>query len=409
MTSTEQRIMETAAKATGIYRENIDLFARDYLHLDLRLFQRVLLVLMNMCAISVIIGARGIGKSFISAIFCVIRCILYPKTKIVIASGTRGQAIVVLEKIMYELVPGSEELAAEIDMRETKLTNTNAQIVFKNGSTIKVVTASDSARSNRANILLLDEARLISKNTIDTILRKFLTQRRMPLYSELSKKEKMEEYNKEKNKTIYLSSAFWADNWLYQKCIDTCKLMLSDKYSQFVCGLPYQLPVSEGLIDRDIIVDEMVESDFNEIIFSMEYEAIFWGTGDGSFFEFPHISKNRKIKYPMLPDNLAHKLKHDSNIKIPPKQNGEKRILSADIALMSSKKHNNDATAIFINQLMPTKTGRYLNNIVYCTNCEGLHTEDQALIIRRLYDEYDCDYIVLDTNGIYYALLSGDR
>ncbi len=33
-----------------------------------------------------------IGKTFLSAIYCVVRCILYPGTKICIASGTRGQA-----------------------------------------------------------------------------------------------------------------------------------------------------------------------------------------------------------------------------------------------------------------------------------------------------------------------------
>jgi hypothetical protein len=49
---------------------------------------------------------------------------------------------------------------------------------------------------------------------------------------------------------------------------------------------------------------------------------------------------------------------------------------------------------------MPTKAGRYTNNIVYCDTVEGLHTEDQALMIRKLYDEFQCDYIVLDTNGV---------
>ena len=29
-----------------------------------------------------------------------------------------------------------------------------------------------------------------------------------------------------------------------------------------------------------------------------------------------------------------------------------------------------------------------------------MHTEDQALMIRKLYDEFQCDYIVLDTNGV---------
>lgn len=60
---------------------------------------------------------------------------------------------------------------------------------------------------NRANLLLLDEFRLISKDVIDTILRKFLTQRRTPPYNALTKEERMAAYDKEKNKTLYLSSA----------------------------------------------------------------------------------------------------------------------------------------------------------------------------------------------------------
>ena len=47
---------------------------------------------------------------------------------------------------MLELKPNSPELAAEIDEKQTKINGTNAQIVFKNSSYIKVVTASDSAR-----------------------------------------------------------------------------------------------------------------------------------------------------------------------------------------------------------------------------------------------------------------------
>lgn len=129
-------------------------------------------------------------------------------------------------------------------------------------------------------------------------------------------------------------------------------------------------------------------------------EARFYGAEDGAFFDFNSISKNRKINYPMLPDNLAAMLGGSQKVKIPPKQNGEKRILSADIALMSSSKHNNDASAVFINQLTPTKSARYISNIVYGDSYEGLHTEDQALVIRRLYEQYQCDYIVLDTNGL---------
>lgn len=382
------------------YRSNPHRFAHDYLHLNLHLFQKILLVMMNWSSTTVFIGSRGIGKSFLSAVFCVIRCILYPGTKICIASGTRGQAINVLEKIILELKPNSPELAAEIDDKQTKINGTNAQIVFKNSSYIKVVTASDSARGNRANLLLLDEFRMIAKDVIDTILRKFLTQKRMPRYEALSKQERKEVYAREKNKTMYLSSAYFVDHWSYLKCTDTCRFMIDDKKKQFVCGLPYQLSVAEGLLDSETVADEMAETDFNEIKFQMEYEALWYGNTDGSFFDYNSISKNRKIKYPMLPDNLAAKLNNSQYVRIPPKLNGEIRILSADIALMSSRKNNNDATAIFINQLMPTKAGRYTNNIVYTSSCEGLRTDDQALMIRKLFDEFQCDYIVLDTNGI---------
>ena len=395
-----EKIMNGVANYAAYYRSNPHRFVKDYLHINLKLFQIILIIMMNMSTTVAFIGTRGIGKTFLSSVFCVVRCILYPGTKICIASGTRGQSINVLEKILLELKPNSPELAAEIDDKNTKINGTNAQIVFKNGSYIKVVTASDSSRGNRANLLLLDEFRMIAKDVIDTILRKFLTQRRMPRYEELTQDDRNKEYAKEKNMTMYLSSAYWADHWSYLKCEDTCRFMLDDTKRQFVCGLPYQLSIYEGLLDADVVADEMAETDFSEIKFAMEYEALFYGSTDGSFFDFTSISKNRKIKYPMLPSKISSKLRNSSHIKITPKQNGEVRILSADIALMSSKKNNNDVTAIFLNQLMPTKAGRYTSNILYAESCEGLRTDDQALIIRKLFDEFECDYLALDTSGL---------
>lgn len=395
-----QTILNGAAYWGAFYRANPDKFAEDYLHLRLRRFQKILLVMMFWSTTFVLIACRGLGKTFLSAVYCVVRCILFPGTKVCIASGTRGQAINVLEKIILELKPISPELCAEINDKETKINGTNAQIVFHNTSVIKVVTASDSARGNRCNVLLLDEYRLISKDTIDTVLRKFLTLRRMPRYSALTDAERKKEYAKEKNLTLYLTSAFFKDHWSYLKCVDTYSAMIKDGKKQFVCGFPYQLSIEEGLLDPEAVEDEMAESDFSEIKWLMEMDALWYGSEDDAFFDFSSVSKNRRIKYPMLPDSLANKVGNAKQVKIPPKQNGEVRIISADIALMSSKKHNNDATALFINQLLPTKAGRYSSNIVYADAYEGLRTDDQALVIRKMYDEFQCDYIVLDCAGV---------
>ena len=395
-----QRVLEGAAHWGAFYRKHPEQFVEDYLHIRLKLFQKILLVMMMWCTTFAMIACRGIGKTYLSAIYCVVRCILYPGTKVCIASGTRGQAIAVLEKITLELKPQSPELRAEINEKESKMNGTNAIMVFNNTSSIKVVTASDTARGNRCNVLLLDEFRLISKNTIDTVLRKFLTLRRMPKYAALSDEEKKTEYSKEKNLTMYLSSAYWKDHWSFTKCLDILRAMVNPARHQFVCGFPYQLSIKEGLLDPEVVEDDMADSSSSDIKFSMEMCAEFYGSADGAFFDFDSISRTRKIKYPLLPDDISEAVNNSRYVRIPTKQPGEIRILSADIALMSSKKRDNDASAIFINQLLKTKAGRYTSNIVFADSSEGMRTDDQALVIRKYFDEYECDYMVLDTSGL---------
>lgn len=393
-----ENVMDGAAYCGAVYRCNPDVFAELYLHIRLRLFQRIILIMMFWSTAFALIASRGIGKTFISAVYCVIRCILYPGTVCCISSGTRGQGILVLNKILHELVPNSPELKSEI--ASSQINGTNALILFKNTSRIMVVTASDNSRGHRCNVLLLDEFRMISKDTVDDVLDKFLNYRRMPLYSELTVEERNKEYDKEKNITMYLSSAYFKESWAYTKCMDIYDAMFSGKRRHFICGFPYQLALQEGLLDRERVEDDMADSEFNEISWLMEMCAEFYGSDDGAFFDYGTISNTRKIKYPMLPDKLSCKLANSSNVRITPKLNGEIRLLSADIALMSSRKHNNDATAIFINRMIPTKSGRYTSNIVFPDVHEGLRTDNQALIIRQLFDEFSCDYIVLDTNGI---------
>lgn len=395
-----QQILEEAAVTGAYYRENPDEFAEDYLHIKLHLFQRILLIMMFTVTTFVFVACRGIGKTFLSAIYCCIRCILWPGSQVCVASGTRGQGILVLEKIMFELEKKSPELAAEIDEKKTQINGTNARIYFKNTSVIKVVTASDNSRGNRCNVLLLDEFRLINKNTINTVLRKFLIWRRTPEYANLTDEQRKQEYNKEKPLTLYLSSAFFTTHWSYLKCLDTYEAMLDDQQKQFVCGFPYELAIAEGRLDPETCIEEMSESDFSEIKWSMEMDALFYGSSEDAFFDSESLSKTRKIQYPMLPDKTCSLLGNPPNLRILPKKNGEIRILSADIALMSSRKVMNDATAVFINCMTPTKAGRYVSNFVYTESHEGLRTDDQALLIRKLFDEYQCNYLVLDTNGI---------
>lgn len=352
---------------------------------------------MNCCNYFMYIAARGQGKTFLTAIFCVVRCILYPGTKISIASGKRKQSIEVLEKITTILMPKSANLRLEV--KEYVINQSKAVITFHNDSEIKVVTANDNARGGRANILIVDEFRIVPLDIINKVLRKFLTAPRQPEY--LNKPEY--KHLKERNKEMYLSSAWFKSHWSYAKAQTYLDNLKDDTKKYFICGLPYQLSIKEDLLDKEQVADEMSESDFSDITWQVEMECLWFGDNDNGLYRYEDIACNRKLKYPIFPESISSKI-NDKRIRIPTKQLNEKRILSIDLALMPSTKNHNDASSIFINQLIPRQT-KYINNIIYTDNYEGERTEKQALRVRKLYAEYDCDYIVIDAKGVGFGVV----
>lgn len=388
-----KRIMKGVAKWTSFYRANPHRFARDYLGLKLKKFQQIILNEMFRKVNSIYLASRGGGKSFLLAIFCACYCILYPGTTICIASKTRGQAIEIIDKIQNILMPLSPNLRMEV--ADIKNNQAEASLKFKNDSIIKVVTAADSARHNRATILVVDEYRMLDKTTIDMVLRKFLTSPRHPAFLD---KPEYANHPIERTKELYASSCWYEGHWSYEHVRSYVVNMITGR-SYFCCAMPYQLAIKESLLDRERVEDEMSESDFNDVQFYIEMCALFWSQASSGLYSFDEIDKNRKIQHPYYPSNITSR-HNDKSLRIPPKRPGEKRILSADIALMSSGKNKNDATSIFINQMLPTPSGRYVSNIVYTENNEGLRTDAQALIIRKLFEDFDCDYLVIDSNGL---------
>jgi hypothetical protein len=87
-------------KWNTFFRRNLHRLAIDYLGIKLRIYQALLLYLMGICKFIAVIASRSTAKSFIVALYCCCRCITRPYTKIVLASGTKGQAnLIVSEKL----------------------------------------------------------------------------------------------------------------------------------------------------------------------------------------------------------------------------------------------------------------------------------------------------------------------
>ena len=386
--------MNAVSNIAAYYRANIHRFAGDYIGVKLKLFQKILLYYMSTSTNFLFIARRGLGKSFLIAVFAVCWAILYPGTIIVVSSKTIKQAAGVLEKITTILMPNSPNLRMEI--KSVVMNQTKNEIEFWNGSIIKVATANENSRYMRRHILIYDEFRLIDLNTITTILKKFLSTPRQPGF--LSKPE-YKDYPRERNKEFFLSSAWFASHWSYKRMLSYTNNFLDTSKKYFVCGLPYQLSIEAGLLDKNQVQDEMSESDFNELTFEMEMSCMWQGSADGALFDYDDISKNRKLTKAFYPPAISNLLS-DKKLKIPPKADGELRVLSVDIALMASIKHDNDASSIWITRSTPNTSGKYITEVVYGENMEGWLTDDLGILIRKYFAYFECDYIILDaTNG----------
>lgn len=388
------RLLEGVAYWGAFYRANPQRFAVEYLNIHLKCFQKILIYMMMCSTNFMYIASRGSGKTWLTSLYCVIRCILYPGTKICIASSVKEQAVECIQKIEEDFLKlhgwGSANLQNEISYISTSVNNSICE--FKNGSWIKVVVSKDSARHNRANIIVVDEFRMVDLNIINTVLRKFLTAERQPGYLKNPKYAHLRERNCE----MYLSSAWFKSHWSFRKLQSYFINMLNPTKRYFMCGLPYQLAIKEGLLSREQVEDEMSEEDFDEISWGMEMDALFYGESNSSFFKYDAINARRKIKKAFYPLEIYK----SHNLRPPDIMPNERRILSVDVALMSSKRNKNDNTAIFINNAVASDNGNYISNFVYGETNDGKTTNELGLIIMREFYQYNCTDLVLDTNGV---------
>ena len=391
-----ERRMKAVAKRAAYYRENPQRFVKDYLNITLKLFQKFLIYAMMHNNHFIFWACRSLGKSWLTALYCVCRCILFPNTKISVACSVRSQGNKVLRKITEDFMVkygwGSENLKREIITDKIKISENEAIIPFRNHSWIRVDTATDNGRGERANVLVVDEFRLVDLKVINTVLKRFLGDPRHPRYLDLPKYRDNEELL-ESNVDIYMSSAFYKSHWSYDKSKAYTVNLLGGRKGYFVCALPYQMAIMAKLKKRSEIEDEMSETDFDEMSWEMEMGCMPFGADDDAFFSFDDISNCMNLQ------TVVYPFSRTKDIDIPDLVDNERRILSIDIALMASKRHKNDAASLYINRAIPTNQNHYKANIIWLDTYEGLLTNELALIVRRLFDLYKCTDLVIDAQG----------
>lgn len=388
-------IMNVIAERCAYYRANPHRFVSEFMGLHLRLFQKILIWAMMKYDAFYFIASRSLGKTYLVGLYACIRCILYPGTKIVACSYTFKQGKEIILKITNDFMQKSPLLRNEIEKWSTG--QNDCSIYFKNGSWMRVVVAGESSRGARSNILIIDESRLVPQKTIDEILAPMNGAPRQPGY--LRKPEYS--HLQEPNKIIQMSSAYFAASEMYEKVKAYTANMLDPNLNYFVCDLSYALAIKENILMRQDLINKMSEATFSDISFMMEYEGLFYGSAEDALFDYKVLDSQRNVGDCLF--NLDYY--RTNNIKIPEKKNDEIRILSLDIALLASRKHDNDASAFILHSGIPTSTNEYIDNIVNIDTCEGLTTEELGLETLRRFYQYDCDYLAIDANGVGQSVL----
>ena len=399
-----ERLDEGIKIWTSFYRQNIHRFAIDYLGIQLKPFQVVLLYMIERNLKSCLITSRGLGKSWLIALYCCCRAILYPGQKIIVSCETKEQSRnLIREKIVNELMNMSPNLRKEINPREIKIGTNESYVKFKNGSTITAINASENTRGKRAHILVVDEYVQI-KNGFDTltkILQPFLQVVRQPKYLQNPKYSHLQEENKQ----IYASSAWYADHWSYDLYKDYVEKMLIGE-SSFACNLPYNVALKYGLMTQTRLDEIMSDPNLSEEAFLMEYSAMFYDLGEGAYIKPSDIINNRTVVKPWYPptdiEYIAEKGKRNISWKEDRTSKQELRVLGCDIALAQGDK--NDNTVIHYSVSIP-KGDKYITEVKYSEAINGGTAKAIALRLKQLFFDGDCDYIVMDIAGLGLAVL----
>lgn len=347
---------------TSYYRYYIDAFAVDILGIKLFPFQRLILRAMGRYQNSMLIACRGLGKSFIVAVFYICIAILYPNIKLGIASGNSQQARnVIIQKIKGELAK-IEAVAREINF-PIKTGMDDCVVEFKNGSEIRAITLAqdrggDSARSWRFSYMLVDEARLVKDNIIEEIL--------IPM-TKTKRQNAIKWHKPEKGKMIFISSAYLKTSKLYDRFIYHYKQMIAENTNYMCMCFPYQVGVQAGLFDQDDIEKELEKPQMTKDKFTYEFEGVFVGSSGESYFPYELTDQCRNLERCELEQ---------------PKKSESKYIITHDVAV--SDKNGSDNSCTHVIKLKPRADGTYLKQVVYTKVVNGMPLNKQRDMLRKL-------------------------
>lgn len=373
------------------YRYYIDEFAVDILGINLFPFQRLIMRAMARYPNVMLICCRGLGKSWLCAVFMICMAILYPGMAIGIVSGNGNQARMVIKQKIEGELQKNENIKREISSIKTSTDDCIA--TFKNGSSIRAITLGtnqkgDNARGWRFQLVLVDEARLVKDGTLTEVIRPMI---KTPRQNAIDLHDKYPDNPIEKGRMIYISSAWLKTCDLYQKFLNFYHSMTTGDMHYFVASLDYRVGIDAGLFSMEEIELEKESPDMSLDKFAYEYEGIFVGSSNDSYYPYSLTNKCRVLDRCELSQ---------------PKKTQYSYIITHDVAVSTKTGSDNSCTHVI--KLIPKSNGTFDKHVVFTRTMNGASLKEQRDLLRELLHIQfpNTEKLVIDVRSAGQGLLS---
>lgn len=354
---------------------------------------------------SLCVWGRGLGKTFMAAIFSVLLCIFKPDTNILIAGPTFRTARFIfnyIEKLVES--PEAKLLAACMHAKPSKR---NDEFIWKinGGRIIAIPLNGEKIRGFRANVLIIDEFLLMPEELVERVLIPYLIvppdmtkmQRLREREEDLIKRGLMTEEQREKpdssSKLVGLSSASYTCEYLYRKFSDYISKIREPKPGEkgelppkyFISQMSWDSIPPKTISERmdKKIITMAAGNEAHAASFKREYGAQFVDGSDGYF------SMNKMIECTVKDGHEPTQLLKGSKDK--------RYLLAIDPNLSNSE--TADHFAMCVLELDQDKEGKFNGLIVHSYAKAGKDLKDHILYFHYLLTYFNIEIIIIDNAG----------
>mgnify|MGYP000849217677 FL=1 len=229
----------------------LDWLSGDNPKVQLYFYQRVYLRIMMRYRKVFLTATRGTSKSFLQNLAFVLKCIMYPRTKLFCCAPGKEQAAKITADCLNDIFEYWPLLRNEVKIFVENKDYT--KLVFYNGSRYDIVQMRDSTRGGRRFGGAIEE--IVDKKFDGDILNSVVIPLMANDRTAMCNKIDPNEVHKSE---LYLTTAGTQQQFGYQKLREVYQDMVNGK-SAFCLGNSYELPCLHGQLDIDFI-EELRES-----------------------------------------------------------------------------------------------------------------------------------------------------